>query len=86
MNTLIKISKLRLLGLLMISFQATRVLAIVFACFFICWTPFFGGNLVLGFCGKRCALPPTIASFFLWLGYFSSTINPLIYTIFNRFV
>ncbi|VDN91136.1 unnamed protein product [Brugia pahangi] len=64
--------------------KATRVLAIVFACFFICWTPFFGGNLVLGFCGKRCALPPTIASFFLWLGYFSSTINPLIYTIFNR--
>uniref|UniRef100_A0A0R3S070 G_PROTEIN_RECEP_F1_2 domain-containing protein n=1 Tax=Elaeophora elaphi TaxID=1147741 RepID=A0A0R3S070_9BILA len=67
-----------------VSFQATRVLAIVFICFFICWTPFFGANLAFGFCGERCALPPTIASFFLWLGYFSSTINPLIYTIFNR--
>ncbi|CAG9534122.1 unnamed protein product [Cercopithifilaria johnstoni] len=64
--------------------KATRVLAIVFVCFFICWTPFFGANLAVGFCGERCALPPTIASFFLWLGYFSSTINPLIYTIFNR--
>ncbi|VDN37121.1 unnamed protein product [Gongylonema pulchrum] len=64
--------------------KATRVLAVVFACFFICWTPFFVANFAVGFCGARCAVPPTVASFFLWLGYFSSTINPLIYTIFNR--
>ncbi|VDO31284.1 unnamed protein product [Onchocerca flexuosa] len=53
--------------------KATRVLAIVFACFFICWTPFFGANLAHGFCGERCTLPPTMASFFLWLGQFRRT-------------
>ncbi|KAL3990241.1 7 transmembrane receptor (rhodopsin family) protein [Acanthocheilonema viteae] len=64
--------------------KATCVLAIVFACFFICWAPFFCANLAFGFCGEPCALPPTMEFFFLWLGYFSSIINPLIYTIFNR--
>ncbi|VDK61464.1 unnamed protein product [Anisakis simplex] len=63
---------------------ATRVLAVVFGCFFVCWTPFFAANFALGFCGNRCAAPPSVASLFLWLGYVSSTINPLIYTIFNR--
>ncbi|VDK81034.1 unnamed protein product [Litomosoides sigmodontis] len=54
--------------------MAIRVLAIIFACFFICWTPFFGANLAFGFCGERCALPPTIESFFIWLGQFRRTI------------
>jgi hypothetical protein len=65
--------------------KATRVLAVVFVCFFICWTPFFVTNFTLGFCGAaHCSIPPALASIFLWLGYFSSTINPVIYTIFNR--
>uniref|UniRef100_F1KX22 5-hydroxytryptamine receptor 2B n=1 Tax=Ascaris suum TaxID=6253 RepID=F1KX22_ASCSU len=64
--------------------KATRVLAVVFGCFFVCWTPFFAANFAVGFCGESCAVPPGIASLFLWLGYVSSTINPLIYTIFNR--
>uniref|UniRef100_A0A914VM25 G-protein coupled receptors family 1 profile domain-containing protein n=1 Tax=Plectus sambesii TaxID=2011161 RepID=A0A914VM25_9BILA len=64
--------------------KATRVLAVVFICFFICWTPFFGMNFTFGFCGVDCAVPAAIASTFLWLGYMSSTINPVIYTIFNR--
>jgi hypothetical protein len=64
--------------------KATRVLAVVFICFFICWTPFFGMNFTFGFCGVDCTVPAAIASTFLWLGYISSTINPVIYTIFNR--
>lgn len=65
--------------------KATRVLAVVFICFFICWTPFFLVNFTVGFCGnERCRVPDWAMTLFLWLGYLSSTINPIIYTIFNR--
>lgn len=64
--------------------KATRVLAVVFACFFTCWTPFFVTNFTLGFCGDQCAVPAWLSSVILWLGYLSSTLNPVIYTTFNR--
>jgi len=61
--------------------KATRVLAVVFSCFFVCWTPFFLFNFTMGFCGKRCdsSIPEWATSLFLWLGYISSTLNPIIY-------
>ncbi|CAI5455144.1 unnamed protein product [Caenorhabditis angaria] len=62
--------------------KATRVLAVVFMCFFICWTPFFIANFIRGFSGIES--PKWCGSLFLWLGYFSSTINPIIYTVFNK--
>ncbi|GMR32151.1 hypothetical protein PMAYCL1PPCAC_02346, partial [Pristionchus mayeri] len=64
--------------------KATRVLAVVFICFFFCWTPFFIANFVFGFCGESCGVPAWVSTLFLWLGYVSSTINPLIYTVFNK--
>lgn len=64
--------------------KATRVLSVVFACFFTCWAPFFIMNFTLGFCGDQCSVPSWLNSVILWLGYLSSTLNPVIYTTFNR--
>ena len=63
--------------------KATRVLGVVFSTFVICWAPFFIMNLVVVLCGEVCVPPPFIGNMALWLRYASSTINPLIYTVFN---
>ncbi|XP_023345216.1 5-hydroxytryptamine receptor 1F [Eurytemora carolleeae] len=62
--------------------KASRVLGIVFCCFILCWTPFFVMNLVTSVC-ESCSPPSWLGDIALWSGWFSSTINPLIYTIFN---
>lgn len=64
--------------------KATRVLGLVFACFFVCWTPFFALNFTYAFCAEHCQAPYLIEMIFLWLGFLSSTINPIIYTVFNK--
>lgn len=51
----------------------------------ICWAPFFILNVVTAVCSS-CShhIPDRLVAFCLWLGYVSSTINPIIYTVFNR--
>lgn len=63
--------------------KATHVLGLVFAVFVICWTPFFILNFLSGIMPDM-HVPPMLSITFLWLGYVSSTMNPIIYTIFNR--
>ena len=63
--------------------KASRVLGVVFSTFVICWAPFFIMNLVVVLCGEVCVPPSFMGDMALWLGYASSTINPLIYTVFN---
>jgi hypothetical protein len=63
--------------------KAVKVLGVVFVIFVIAWFPFCIMNLLQGVC-KRCYINPNILNGFVWLGYVSSTINPLVYTIFNR--
>ena len=63
--------------------KATHVLGLVFAVFVICWTPFFTLNFLSGVM-PDLVVPPMLSITFLWLGYVSSTMNPVIYTIFNR--
>uniref|UniRef100_A0A915IED2 G-protein coupled receptors family 1 profile domain-containing protein n=1 Tax=Romanomermis culicivorax TaxID=13658 RepID=A0A915IED2_ROMCU len=63
--------------------KATRVLGLVFACFFFCWTPFFALNLAHA-SYARFEAPFALETLFVWLGFVSSTINPLIFTIFNK--
>lgn len=67
--------------------KAARVIGAVFAVFVTCWTPFFVLNLSLGICGLTCQQAVIGADglypVFLWLGYVASTLNPIVYTVFN---
>nr|XP_018899668.1 PREDICTED: D(2) dopamine receptor [Bemisia tabaci] len=65
--------------------KASKVLGLVFFTFVLCWAPFFSLNILFAICPKpNCQVPDHVVSICLWLGYVSSTINPIIYTIFNR--
>ncbi|XP_038120722.1 D(2) dopamine receptor [Culex quinquefasciatus] len=63
--------------------KATKVLGLVFFTFVFCWAPFFVLNILFA-AWPDIYVPDQIVSVCLWLGYVSSTINPIIYTIFNR--
>ncbi|KAG7308894.1 5-hydroxytryptamine receptor [Plutella xylostella] len=62
--------------------KAAKTLAIITGAFVFCWLPFFIMALVMPIC-QSCVISDYLASFFLWLGYFNSTLNPVIYTIFS---
>ncbi|XP_076180407.1 serotonin receptor [Ptiloglossa arizonensis] len=62
--------------------KAAKTLAIITGAFVACWLPFFLVALLRATCNV-CEPPELIASFFLWLGYFNSTLNPVIYTVFS---
>ncbi|XP_030753901.1 5-hydroxytryptamine receptor-like [Sitophilus oryzae] len=63
--------------------KAAKTLAIITGAFVMCWLPFFILALLMPLCGDSCTISEFIMSFALWLGYFNSTLNPVIYTIFN---
>lgn len=63
--------------------KAAKTLAIITGAFVICWMPFFILALVMPLCTVSCHISPYLISTFLWLGYFNSTLNPIIYTIFS---
>ncbi|XP_018318891.1 5-hydroxytryptamine receptor 2A [Agrilus planipennis] len=63
--------------------RASKVLGLVFFTFVLCWGPFFILNIIFAAC-PECPVPEHVIDVCLWLGYVSSTINPIIYTIFNR--
>ncbi|XP_068980741.1 5-hydroxytryptamine receptor isoform X2 [Bombus flavifrons] len=62
--------------------KAAKTLAIITGAFVACWLPFFLVALLRATC-EACEPPELIASVFLWLGYFNSTLNPVIYTVFS---
>ena len=63
--------------------KASKVLGVVFMIFVICWAPFFTVNILTALC-TSCRFERTLVTAFVWLGYVSSTLNPIIYTIFNN--
>ncbi|XP_069603003.1 5-hydroxytryptamine receptor 2C isoform X2 [Ranitomeya imitator] len=66
--------------------RASKVLGIVFFLFLIMWCPFFITNIMSVLCKEACDkdLMVELLNVFVWVGYVSSGINPLVYTLFNR--
>ncbi|XP_049872889.1 tyramine/octopamine receptor-like [Pectinophora gossypiella] len=62
--------------------RAARTLGIIMGSFVICWMPFFLMYIALPFC-PWCCPDNKLINFITWLGYVNSTLNPIIYTIFN---
>ncbi|XP_058481538.1 alpha-2 adrenergic receptor [Solea solea] len=62
----------------------TFVLAVVMGVFVVCWFPFFFSYSLYGVCRDSCKIPEPLFKFFFWIGYCNSSLNPAIYTIFNR--
>lgn len=65
--------------------RASKVLGIVFMLFVVMWCPFFITNVTSVLCqGCNSNLMEQLLDIFQWVGYVSSGINPLVYTLFNR--
>ena len=62
--------------------KAAKTLAIVTGAFIACWLPFFILALFMAIF-KSWHFNYHMVSFFQWLGWFNSTLNPIIYTIFS---
>ena len=67
--------------------RATTLMIIVLLLFFGCWIPFFTANTINAVClslgsGDRC-LDGNVMSAFVWLGYVNSSMNPIVYAVFN---
>ena len=64
--------------------KAARTLGIIMGTFILCWLPFFLWYVSTTLCGEACPCPDIVVSVVFWIGYFNSTLNPLIYAYFNR--
>ncbi|XP_075716128.1 alpha-2Da adrenergic receptor-like [Rhinoderma darwinii] len=64
--------------------RLTFVLAVVIGGFVICWLPFFFTYSLESVCRGRCGISDALFNFFFWIGYCNSSLNPVIYTVFNR--
>lgn len=62
--------------------RATMRMAIIIAFFCCMWLGFFAVYTLRGCC-PDCSVPRELDAFFFWLGYTNSSINPVLYTIFN---
>ncbi|XP_026220693.1 trace amine-associated receptor 13c-like [Anabas testudineus] len=60
--------------------KAAKTLGIVLGAFIFCWMPFFINSIIDAYTGFNT--PAAIFEASVWLGYFNSTLNPIIYALF----
>ncbi|KAK1903051.1 5-hydroxytryptamine receptor 2A [Dissostichus eleginoides] len=63
--------------------KVSKVLGVVFFLFVVMWCPFFITNVLLVVCVPEfcdSALMGRLLNFFVWVGYLSSAVNPLVFT------
>ncbi|XP_026151636.1 5-hydroxytryptamine receptor 2A [Mastacembelus armatus] len=67
--------------------KASKVLGVVFFLFVVMWCPFFITNVLVVVCDPAVCdaeLMGGLLNVFVWVGYLSSAVNPLVYTLFNK--
>nr|XP_004610866.1 unnamed protein product [Sorex araneus] len=65
--------------------RASKVLGIVFSLFLLMWCPFFITNVTSAVCDScNQTTLDMLLEIFVWIGYVSSGVNPLVYTLFNK--
>ncbi|NXS30183.1 5HT2B protein, partial [Pomatostomus ruficeps] len=65
--------------------RASKVLGIVFFLFLLMWCPFFITNISSVLCNScNKEVFQKLLEIFVWIGYVSSGVNPLVYTLFNK--
>src|SRR6218665_29781 len=62
--------------------KAAVTLGVIMGTFLVCWAPFFTANIVGAFC--QSCISSLLFSLSTSLGYVNSTMNPIIYSIFNQ--
>lgn len=65
--------------------KAAKTLGIIMGAFIACWLPFFIGYVTMTVC-VPCneKTPKVVVDILFWIGYFNSSLNPIIYAYFNR--
>ncbi|KAL3864874.1 hypothetical protein ACJMK2_006523 [Sinanodonta woodiana] len=63
--------------------RATKRMAMIIGCFCVCWWPFLFMYTIRSFC-QSCEIDPHFQATIIWLGYANSSLNPILYTIFNE--
>ncbi|XP_072547763.1 trace amine-associated receptor 1-like [Salminus brasiliensis] len=62
--------------------KATKTLAVIMGVFLSLWTPFFICNVIDPFIGY--SVPPVLIDMLIWIGFFNSTCNPIVYAFFYK--